>query len=195
MDEGALQRPRMVWDTAVGCFRIQVPKRKPAGNSAIEAGFDEDLDAFFGNALRLSPDSHPPPFPTEVVEKHLPVEKPQPDLPQENQIDVPSVDSPEEGLQEAAPPVFTLPSFSPISQRNSVNTIFDGDPSVNAAAKPGKLFDCIAPYVLVVDAEKVPLRVQASHQPSLERIATYLKNWGRVDQKNYQQVRTLFTSD
>ena len=60
-DEGVLQRPQLIWDAAAGCFRIRVQKRKPTANSTIEAGFDEDLDAFFGN--RSSP---PPPFPTEI---------------------------------------------------------------------------------------------------------------------------------
>ena len=190
-DEGVLQRPQLIWDTTAGCFRIRVPKRKPTANSAIETGFDDDLDAFFGN--RSSP---PPPFPTEISIKTLPIEKPQPDLPQEDQIDLPNGDSSEERLQETAPPALTLPIFSPISQENSMDTRFDGIPSVNnVAAKPSEIFNDITPYFLVVDAEKVPLRVQASHQASLEHIATYLRKWGRVNQNSTLQVRTLFTSD
>ncbi len=190
-DEGTLQRPQLIWDVAAGGFRIQVPKRKPTANSAIEAGFDEDLGAFFGNRSSL-----PPPVPTEISIKTLPIEKPQPDLPQGDQIDLPNDDSSEDRLPETAPPALTLPIFSPISQENSVDTRFDGIPSVNdMAAKPTEIFDDLTPYFLVVDAAKIPLRVQASHQASLELIATYLRKWGRVNQNSTLQVRTLFTSD
>jgi hypothetical protein len=175
-DDASLERPQLVWDMVAGVFCIHVPRRRPAGNSIIEAGLDDDLDGFFvgapQNAMATQNEKEP--------ESALPAE--------DNWTDIGGVDDQRtEPARGGAPPI-PVPS-RPVPRRTQAASKVDDLPAVGAVSRPARLFKSIAPYVLTVNATKIPLLVQGSHQPSLEYIAGYLKKWARIDQNNAAKVR------
>jgi hypothetical protein len=176
-DDAGLERPQLVWNMVAGIFCIHVPRRRPAGNAIIEAGLDDDLDGFFVGAS--GPPQNPMPAQNE--------KEPESALPAEDTwTDIGGVDDQRtEPARGGAPPI---PS-RPVPRRTQAASKVDDLPAVGTVSRPAKLFKSIAPYVLTVNATKIPLLVQGSHQPSLEYIASYLKKWARVDQNNAAKVR------
>lgn len=197
-DDSTFQRPKLIWNVDAGSFCIHVPKRKPAGNAIIEAGFDEDLKYLFRSSPSLaSTDSaaSSTSSTSTVMTASLTAASPSKTTTDKPMLDFTNTEegrnfvpqklnvSKEQLRRDTSPPTKPFLSDAMHEQREVATKAAD------LVTRPSKLFRHISPYILVVDAEKVPLRIQCSHQPSLEHIASYLRKWARVDQNSLLRVR------
>ena len=62
-------------------------------------------------------------------------------------------------------------------------------PSLESLGRPETLFPSQLPYTLIVSGMGDALMVQASHQPSLELLASYLDRYTRTVDTNHRKVR------
>ena len=80
-------------------------------------------------------------------------------------------------------------------ERPSRHQIPTALPSLDALTRPETLFDNLQPYYLIVKVLPKEMVVQASHQPSLELLAGYLRKYTRSMKNVTVKVRrTAFSS-
>ncbi|KAF9476949.1 hypothetical protein BDN70DRAFT_934609 [Pholiota conissans] len=171
IDDKGFERPLLIWNIDAGNFCIQIPKSRPAVNSTIEAGFDEDLDSFFGGAK----------YPSLAQA----AQAPKSELPKEDDwADIGDMDEPHAETLRAGTSHHTSIPTPRVSAPKPVASKIEDLPPFDIVSRPAKLYKSIAPYVLIVNNTRIPLLIQGSHPPSLEYLAKYLKKWARTDPNN-----------
>lgn len=64
-------------------------------------------------------------------------------------------------------------------------------PALDALARPAELLASTPPYIMIISHLGESIRVECSHESSLELIAGYLKKWGKPNSNDSQRVRCV----
>ncbi|KAF8888562.1 hypothetical protein BD779DRAFT_449296 [Infundibulicybe gibba] len=153
-------QPYTTWRTTTKSFYLGIPKVAPPSQAQFVTSLDKDFENLFA-----SPDSG------SAIEH------------EEGRADVTVEDTPPAPVANQAQP---QPQPLPLPDENSAIRRL---PVIDAIPQPTELFRNNAPYYLVVETGGCPIRVQSSHEPSLELLAAYINKWGRTNTRDSSKVR------